>query len=281
MTKIALLLTAVAAGNSAMAQGKRERPASEPYTLTATPATGSGITYQWFRDGQPIAGATSQDYILPGYLAYGTDVKFERGAISSSCPGTVIYTNEVRVAFGLKVGSVYWASANVGLYQTFAARPDMYTEFYQFNRPTAWAATGSVGGWTSIINENLNWQVGNDPCPAGWRLPTQAECVALYSTGTTWANANTRGNAIGGRFIGPNSITCSLPNNMFGCIFLPALGLRDITNGSRSGEITNGYYWSVMQYSNTNGYLMTFADWDTNPSNNANKAYGFPVRCVR
>jgi len=279
MTKIALLLTVLAAGNSAVAQ-KQELRAGIPHLFTnITPGGGGGtITYQWFRDGQPIAGATDSVYILLDYLAYGTNVVFTRGAVSSSCPGNIVYSPPINVAFGLRVDTVYWASVHIDNYQTFATRPDMNTRFYQWNRNAAWAVDGDVVGWPTSITDP-SWTI--NPCPAGWRLPTQPEYQRLHNTGSTWADAGTRGNAVAGRFYGPNNATCSLPNNMYNCVFFPASGYRSYSMGSLNDRGANGYGWSSTQVSSANGYYLGFGSSNSDPATNGSKAHGFPVRCVR
>jgi len=287
MTKIALLLTAVAAGNSAMAQVQKvELPAGMPYIFRGgAAAVGAGtMSYQWFRDGQPIAGATDSTYILLDYLAYGTDVEFKCGAISNSCPGTVNYSNIIRTAFGLKVGSIFWASVNVGNYNqstnvaSFASRPDMYTVFFQWSRSKPWAADGTVADWNNGAITDLSWSF--NPCPAEWRLPTQAELMALSNTGSTWAEANTRGNAVAGRFYGPNNAKCSLPNDMYNCVFFPASGYRENYNGALAARGYNGYYWSSTEANSTSGYYVDFSSTYSIPVSNS-KVFGFNVRCVR
>jgi uncharacterized protein (TIGR02145 family) len=260
MTKtLALLLAVLAIGNSAhnSAQAQTQLQASKPYTFRGTPATtgGGAVTYQWYRDGQPIAGATDSIYVLPDHLAYGTRVQFKRGVVSSTCPGNVSYTNVVTVAFGMVVGAVNWASVNVAGYQAFASRPDQYTQFYQWNRAAAWAASGTVSNFPSVADNSTTWTI--NPCPANWRLPTSTEFTALINTGAIWAEASTRGNAVVGKFFGANNATCTLPNNMYGCIFLPAGGTRSGNSGSGfQGE--NGFYYSSTQVNSTTGYFLYF-----------------------
>jgi len=255
--------------------------AGVPHIFTSTsPGTGGGtITYQWYRDGQPIAGATDSTYILLDHLAYGTNVVFQRGAISSSCPGNVVYSPAINVAFGLRVDTVFWASVNVDNFQTFAARPDMYTKLYQWDRNVAWAITDDAVGWSST-NTSPSWSI--NPCPAGWRLPTMLEYAALVNTGYTFAGANTRGNAVAGGFLGPNSVTCTLPNNMYNCIFLPAGGRREYYDGGlHDTQGTYGYYWSSTVYDVDYAYHLRFVNGTISASSNYFKGRGCGIRCVK
>jgi len=283
MTKLALLLAMLAAGNSAMAQLQAVL-AGKAYNFSSTAeAEGSGtITYQWYRDGEPIAGANGLNYTVPGDLAYGTNVQFRRGAISNDCPGDPVYANTFLITFlePLNVGGVDWAPFNVAAPNTFASRPDMYTPFYQWNRTTPWPAAGTtVVGWSTTSITDTAWT--NNPCPPGWRLPTSNECTALSSSGVTWAAANAKGNAVAGRFFGPNSSTCRLPGNMFNCIFVPSGGYRAYNTGSLTIQGTDGHFWSSTQYSSTEGYYYGFNNSANNPNNNREKATGFNIRCVQ
>jgi uncharacterized protein (TIGR02145 family) len=198
------------------------------------------------------------------------------------------------VAPNLTVNGVTWADCHVDGNQQFAARPDMYTKFYQWNRSKAWDADSlTVTGWVGypdFVDTASTWTV--NPCPAGWRLPTIAEYVALdsvsggyYSSGEyiggTWADANTRGNAVAGRFYGPNHVTASLPDNMEGAVFFPASGYRSYTNGALAYQGVLGLGWSSTQVSSTSGYDLVFNSAVGGPADGNSKAFGFPVRCVR
>ena len=178
---------------------------------------------------------------------------------------------------GAHIGGVTWAAANVDGYQTFAARPDMYTKFYQWNRAAAWAADSSASEWNSTANTAHTWAV--NPCPAGWRLPTHEEFIALSGAGSTWANANAKGNAVPGRFYGANHAACTLPNNMESCIFLPAAGY--LHYGTLSNQGSYGYYWSNTQCEGYIGYHLYFYSSLSYPGNHVDKANGMPLRCVK
>ena len=282
MTKtIALLLAMLAAGNSAQAQGKK-LPAGTAYAITSKAvATGTDISYQWYRDGQAINGATSSSYTVSAALAYGTNVEFKRGVKSASCVGDVVFSNAVVLTFcNLLLSGVCWADNNVAQPGTFAPRADMYTEFYQWNRPDkAWAASGAANGWTTTTITDPAWT--STPCPEGWRLPTRNEFQALHSAGSTWAVANSdRGNAVAGRFYGANSASCTLPSAMVGCIFLAASGYR-YTNGILDSQGIYGLHWTSTQYSASDSYRMGFESAASSNPTTGSKALGLPIRCVR
>jgi uncharacterized protein (TIGR02145 family) len=175
----------------------------------------------------------------------------------------------------------------------------MYTKFYQWNRATAWAAEGeTVSGWTGGYEGSITdatWT--NNPCPAGWRLPTIVEFQALdiasggsyyngsWSTeGGTWAAANERGNAVAGMFYGPRHATCSLPDNMRNCVFLPAVGYRGYSVGALYSQGSRGRYWSSTQtddYRGYTGFNLYFYSTYSYPNDYNDKSYGFTLRCVQ
>ena len=194
----------------------------------------------------------------------------------------------------------------------------MYTTFYQWNRTVAWAATGaaatvpaSTATWNSTADNSASWTVtsptGRGPCPVDWRLPSQAEFQALHGAGGSvthdgtqrntqaqcdaapqhcggmWAAAATRGNAVAGRFYGPRASVCTLvPADMSGCIFLPAVGLRNASDGTLTGQGIRGVYWSSLQSSITNGFHLGFRSADSYIiSTSDGKALSLSIRCVR
>ena len=187
--------------------------------------------------------------------------------------------NKDNGATGGQGGGVTWATCNVDDFQTFAAKPDMYTKFYQWNRSTAWSATDqTVSGWDST-RDTSTWTV--NPCPAGWRLPTKSEFEALHNAGSSWAEANTRGNAVAGRFYGANHATATM-SNLAGCVFFPANGFRNNNTGGLSmSHGSYGSYWSSTQESRTGGFSLNFDSNNSRPSNYDYKNYGLSLRCVK
>ena len=288
-----ILLTAtglLAAGNSARAQ-TLTAPAGQAYTIISNvPASAvTEVTYQWYRNNNPIPGATKESYTVPATVAYGDNVAFYRLATAQECTGIAEKkSNTVTVTFTgyimpegctLVVGGICWAKAHVNEPNTFAAQPDMYVNFYQWNRLTAYSAEDPITpAWNSTSDYSATWTV--NPCPSGWRLPSQTEYLQLTNSGTTWANANTRGNAIAGRFYGYNHASCSLPSNMNGCVFMPASGFRNLSDGVLTlwGQ---GVTWSSTQYDTSIGYCFNFTNSTSSATGGADKRYAYAIRCVQ
>ncbi len=242
-------------------------------TLTATvlPANAANQAVTWTSSSTVTATVDNAGKVTAVALGSATiTVTTADGGYTDTC--------QLTVAEWI-VDGVLWATKNVADYQTFAERPDMYTKFYQWNRSTAWPATGEVvTGWSEEDITDPIWTI--NPCPAGWRLPTDAEWSALETTGSTWANAGMRGNVVAGRFFGPRHSACTLPSDMLNCIFLPAVGWRHPNDGGLLDQSFEGYYWSSTQNGNTFGYNWRFYNTISTLSYNA-KALGFSVRCVK
>jgi uncharacterized protein (TIGR02145 family) len=212
----------------------------------------------------------------------GAMLHFEdsKSPVSSNSKGRGVPVRCARGSYTV-INGLKWADTNVDSYQTFAPRPDMYTKFYQWNRATAYSATNPLTpAWNSTADQSATWTI--NPCPAGWRLPTHEEYQTLHNAGSSWADANTRGNAVAGRFYGVNHASCTLPSNMNGCIFLPAVGNRQSSDGKLgyNSQGSEGNYWSNRQYDSDYGYCLRFSS--TSSSNSATtKAGGMPIRCVK
>ncbi len=140
-------------------------------------------------------------------------------------------------------GGVIWAETNVDLPYTFASQTSI-GKFYQWNRNTAWASTGTVTGWPSTGAAGFLWEEANDPCPTGWRVPTRDELQALInSTGRSWRIISADYDYPGVWFAPTqeeaNDATFEDPGNG---LFFPAGGRRDET-GTLTDAGFNSYYW--------------------------------------
>ena len=174
---------------------------------------------------------------------------------------------------GVIINGVKWATRNVDAPGTFAANPESFGMFYQWNRRTGWIATSvNVSNWDSSVPTGTNWTRANDPCPQGWRVPTRSELQSLVNA---QRNLSTR-NRVLGIFLGD-------ANNR---IFMPVVGARDFNNGRiiiDGGRGHFGIYWSSSQYEGRsdgrNAWAFSFSNANVT-IDNFNKHWGFSVRCV-
>ncbi len=190
---------------------------------------------------------------------------------------------------GYTLGTTTWAGCNstyttasgTGGAWVFAARPDTYTPFVQWNKPSkAWPVSGGASNWTSGTSSASSWSNGY-PCPEGWRLPTQAEVKALDAAGSVWRAGGAKGNAVAGRFYGPGASTCSLPAPT-DCIFLPATGFRNDADGSPTEHGAGAIYWGNPDEGLSSGAKYSFTNTNSQPVNTSGKKVaGLAVRCVK
>jgi uncharacterized protein (TIGR02145 family) len=151
----------------------------------------------------------------------------------------------------------------------FTASWKLNGDYYQWGRATVAANgptgpdslnanNGSITGWSTTAAANGAWvdsiKTANDPCPAGFRVPTKAQWEAVINSslnptvsyGTGWSTTmNAHTNYAAGLRIGSGTSG----------LFLPAAGTRSNTNGSLSNRNVLGYYWSSTEVNSDAGYL--------------------------
>jgi hypothetical protein len=115
--------------------------------------------------------------------------------------------------------------------------------------------------WRSVKNDNL-WQGvngTNNPCPSGYRLPTETEWVAEYAT---WA-ANSSG--------------------AFSSVLkIPLAGIRSCCGGGLEITGTGSIYWSST-VNGTQARTLYYGPWPSTTVgiSNSNRADGRTVRCIK
>ena len=113
--------------------------------------------------------------------------------------------------------------------------------------------------WRSNQNDNL-WQGINginNPCPSGYRLPTETE---INTERLSWSQNNSTG-----AFASP--------------LKLPLAGVRDYADGSLVTVGTFGYYWSSTVNSGGSHYLYLFSGIASVPVHV--RGFGHSVRCIK
>ena len=173
---------------------------------------------------------------------------------------------------------VRWARRNVGAPGTFVDDETDYGMLYQWNSKIGWnysAPPVSTDGssWKNTLDGSNTWELENDPCPDGYRIPTQEECLTLLNCGT-WTTEN-----------GVQGLRLSTPPND---IFLPAaVGIS--ANGNLNWFTNRVVCWSSTIRDNTFAwYISTIPaiysggrTSDLMATVNKNQGYALPVRCVK
>jgi len=197
-------------------------------------------------------------------------------------------TNEVGTAYGnqvvfstpdistpVEINGVKWATRNVDMPGTFAARPESAGMFYQWNRKIGWSSTNpminSDGGttWDKTNPTGTTWEKANDPSPTGYRVPTKEEIQSLTNTTYVTSEWTTENGVAGMRFTDKNNGNS---------IFLPDAGFRYYNSGLLYMMI--GIYWSSTQYDTSDAYRLEFHNGSVNVGDSDDKTYGYSVRPV-
>ena len=185
---------------------------------------------------------------------------------------------------GVTINGVTWSEFNVNTPGTFTAKAEDYGMFYQWGIKVGWSSadplTPSLAGasWTYPISgaEGDVWTSANDPCPAGWRLPTKEEQLTLLEDGTggkadkvsnEWISTGVTGR----KFTDKSSGTS---------IFFPAAGRREYSDGSLDFAGDDAIYWSRSVY-NVDKALSLYVYEAGGGQFWGERAFGLAVRCVR
>ena len=240
----------------------------QTHTLTATvlPSNAPNNTVTWTSSNTSVASVTNG--VVTAKAVGNATITAKAGSKTATCAVSV-KNNPSTYDVGVVISGIKWATRNVNTFGNFATAPESAGMLYQWNKPKAWSATGNVTGWDSDPNLGETWTAANDPCPNGWRVPTDAELTSLRNAGSHWTTQN----GTNGRKFG------TAPYQ----IFLPAVGYRNYSNGTLAYIGTYGRYWTSTEDSNiyyANCLFFSSANGDANMSRYANKADAYSIRCV-
>jgi len=240
------------------------------YTITGTPTRAGTATF-----ALNIGGQTCN---LTRTVVCGTSVTFTYN-------GSSVTYDIVSRAYGGSVGTKCWLDRNLGATQVATSSTDAnsYGDLFQWGRGAdghqirtsgvTSATSSSTTPGTDFLRGSDNWYTGssslwqgvsgiNNPCPSGFRLPTDVEWNAeLLSWGSGNDNAASAYASV---------------------LKLPMAGFRDDGGGSTYSVGTNGHYWSStptinLSYRSSNS-LYFYSGVAYMSSND--RAVGATVRCV-
>ena len=262
-TGVVGLTATLSAGNLAVGAG------SLMYTITGTATSSGTASFAITIGGQSCSLTLIVGAAQPQYPA---------GTVH--CAGVTIVLDVTNPTTG-KI----WMDRNLGATQVATSSTDAnsYGDLYQWGRradghqcrtsPTT-ANLSSIDqpahgdfivapnaplDWRSPQNVNL-WQGVNgvnNPCPSGYRIPTEPE---LEAERLSWSSNNGAGS-----FASPLKWTLA--------------GYRNYSNGALINVGSHGYYWSST-VSGTYSRHLYFISSNAN-MNDLYRAYGFTVRCIK
>ncbi|MCL2596307.1 MAG: fibrobacter succinogenes major paralogous domain-containing protein [Paludibacter sp.] len=173
---------------------------------------------------------------------------------------------------------------------------DWYGKFVYF--------TGGIRDWhgndatsTKVYRNDALWNIGSesspkkaggDPCPDGWRVPTQIELLSIFKNDADFGNSYPPSDATTNTWTWNTSGTpgCLIKpsGSSEATLFLPAAGERVGTTNDFMYVGANGYYWN--SYTNSSYSYVFFEGGNGTPSVVVNplyfvsRAYALSVRCV-
>ena len=243
-------------------------------TATITPANATNQNVTWTSSNSAVATVDANGVVTA--VSSGT-ATITVTTVDGSRTATAVVTVSLppnQIDAGVVIAGIRWATRNVDAPGTFAQNPQSSGMFFQWNRNVGWSSTNpmvnSDGGrsWNSSTPSGTTWETQNNPCPAGWRVPTETELQSLNRAGSIWVT-NWNNTGVNGRLFG------TAPNQ----IFLPAAGWRHNSNGALHGAGADASYRSSTPSGSNNARTLYIYSGRTIMSD-SNRAAGFKVRCV-
>ncbi len=171
-----------------------------------------------------------------------------------------------------------WQTASNDGPNGFAAAPTDGTSLAGANQDVISGWSSALGtGWNINTDADPKKNTATDPCPEGWRVPSQTEWTmvidnnpATYSTGSWTTSSTLQTNYNAGIHLGTAGTATYLT--------LPAPGKRASSTGVLLSRGTRGYYWSSSSAPVKNH--LTFTLNSVSYNGGENKLGGLSVRCV-
>jgi uncharacterized protein (TIGR02145 family) len=290
-TSVVSAYTCSTASAGTMVAGTAVSGVTQTITATVTTvgtynisAVANGVTYN---GTGTFSGTGAQTAVLTA-TGTPTATTYMSFALNTTPNCSFIRTGTTAIVDVTSTTGSVWMDRNLGATQVATSSTDAasYGDLYQWGRntdghqirtsatvagPVVSGAEGtsfitSVDDWLST-QDDTRWNSGtevapvkvtaNDPCPTGFRVPTESE---LDAERVLFATQNAAG--------------------AWGSVLkLPVAGYRRYSTGARTSVGSRGYYWSST-VSGTDAGLLRFVS-STAYMNSDYRAGGFSVRCIK
>ena len=211
-----------------------------------------------------VGGAASTDTTVYGWLyQWGRQADGHQ----KRSPQNNYPTNDNTQECGIVSGSGYF-DANGQVVNTHVAYGKFIKAANCLSYNQDWRNPQEPNLWnhTTTLGQN------NNPCPSGWRVPTNQDWVDVYNN-NTWVPSFTTTTGTRGYEIKPNGASTSTT------LFLPAAGERDSKMGVLYYAGMTGYYWNS-SVTGVYTYSLSFGIGGVYLSYLSYSAYGYSLRCV-
>jgi uncharacterized protein (TIGR02145 family) len=230
-------------------------------------STGQEITVKTSIGTEPESGFAEVSWILGEQDTQVLEVSYWVGDVKMD---SVEFTAYLSPCENLEPGTVcnpitgrIWMDRNLGASGVATSPTDAasYGGYYQWGRSTTAFTPVQDFPYDWSVPQNDNYWQGvnglNNPCPAGFRVPTESEWEEERAS---WSS-----NDAAGAFASPLKLSLA--------------GARFYSIGSLLNVGTNGYYWSST-ISSTNSRYLPFNSSNANMSSDY-RANGVSVRCLK